>query len=55
MKWFKIRKDGTKVDFEMIQSEEDFKKALDELKVFVRNLRSNRVVDIKLKIGEEYL
>jgi hypothetical protein len=49
-RWLKVRKDGTKVNFEIIQSDADFENGLNELKKYLAEIKSEYEIEIKLKI-----
>lgn len=48
-KWLKARKGGTKVNFEIIQSETDFENGLNELKGYLAEIKNNHGLEITLK------
>lgn len=51
-RWLKARKTGTKVNFEVIQSEAELNGSIEELKTYVAGIESEHGVQIKLTIGD---
>lgn len=49
-RWLKARKTGTKVNFEVIQSEEELNESIEELKKYVAAVESEHGIKIKLTI-----
>lgn len=47
-RWLKARKTGTKVNFEVIQSEKDLNASIEELKTYVSEIESEHGIKIKL-------
>jgi hypothetical protein len=51
VKWLKPTKKGTKVNFEIIRSEEELNKGLDELDTYLYDINKRFGTDLKIKRG----
>lgn len=49
-RWLKARKTGTKVNFEVIQSEAELNASIEELKTYVAEVANEHGVQIKLTV-----
>jgi len=49
VKWLKPNKNGTKVNFEMIKTQQDYDSGLDELEVYIKRINREFGTDFSLK------